>query len=192
MALDPLATVADLVARGVTVEPSEESAVATYFEVASAIVRDAAGSPISSTVSTVTLEGTGFRLHLPGQPVTAVSAVLVDGVAVTDYRLLSGALARSCGFPVGGEVTVTYTHGLPTVPADIVDLVCRMVGQALVKFRESPEAAIASKPVIQERIGDYSVTYAYELTYSDMELPKYLRRRLAARFGNGASLVKSR
>lgn len=192
MALDPLATVADLAARGVTVDPSEVTAVTTYLDAASAIVRDAAGSPISETTSTVTLEGRGGRLHLPGQPATAVSAVSVDGVAVSDYALRSGALARSCGFREGSDVEVTYTHGLPAVPADIVDLVCRMVGQALVKFRESPESAIASKPVVQERIGDYSVTYAYELTYSDMELPKYLRRRLGARFGMGGNLVRSR
>jgi hypothetical protein len=192
MALNPLATITDLTARGVTVASSEQTAVATYLDVASAIVRDAAGSPISATTSTVTLEGRGGRLHLPGQPVTAVSAVSVDGVAVTDYALRSGALARSCGFPEGAAVVVTYTHGLATVPADIVDLVCRLVGQALVRFRESPESAISSKPVVQERIGDYAVSYASEFTYSDMELPKYLRRRLAARFGSGNGLVRSR
>jgi hypothetical protein len=66
-----------------------------------------------------------------------------------------------------------------------------MAAQALIKFRESPDS-LANKPVVQERIGDYSVTYAYELTYSDMELPKYLRARLAARFGaGGATAVRS-
>lgn len=189
MALAPLATVADLAARGVPVTADETSIVGIYLETASAIVRDAAASPISATTSTITLEGGGARMRLPGQPVTAVSAVSVDGVAVTDYRLVSGALTRPCGFREGSAVEVTYTHGLPTVPADIVDLVCRMAAQALVKFRESPTESLASKPVVQERIGDYSVTYAYELTYSDMELPKYLRARLAARFGAGGGLV---
>ncbi|MEU0245175.1 hypothetical protein ABZ192_12720 [Streptomyces sp. NPDC006235] len=192
MPLDPLATIADLTARGVTVEPAETTAVNTYLSVASAHVRAAARSPISQTTGTVELEGRGGRLLLPGQPVTAVSAVAVDGVAVSDYKLRSGALTRPCGFPVGSEVDVTYTHGLPEVPADIVDLVCRMAGQALVKFRESPETALADKPKIQERIGDYSVTYGYSVTYSDMELPRYLRDSLAARFGGGAALVVSR
>lgn len=192
MALAPLASIADLAARGVTVEAGETDAVNVYLDVASTLVRDAAGSPVSETTSTVALEGRGARLHLPGGPVTAVSAVSVDGVAVTDYVLRSGSLARSCGFPDGSEVEVTYTHGLPTVPADIVDMVCRMVGRALVRYRESPDAAVASKPVIQERIGDYSVTYAYDVSYSDMELPKYLRARLARRFGNGVGLAVSR
>lgn len=192
MALSPLATIADLIARGVTVAAEETVAVNTYLDVASAHVRAAARSPISQVTSSVELEGRGGRLTLPGQPVTAVSAVSVDGVAVTDYKLRSGALTRPCGFADGSAVDVTYTHGLAAVPADIVDLVCRMVGQALVKFRQSPEAALADKPVIQERIGDYSVTYGYSVTFSDMELPRYLRDSLAARFGGGAALAVSR
>lgn len=198
MALAPLATIADLTARGVTVASGETAFVNVSLDVASGIVRDAAGSPISETTSTVTLEGDcGQRLRLPGPPVRSVSTVLLDGVLVpaTDWKLVSGSLYRVAGWRPGPEpslVQVTYVHGLAVVPVDIVDLVCRMAAQALVKFRESPDA-IGSKPVVQERIGDYSVTYAYELTYSDMELPKYLRARLAARFGSaGGLVVKSR
>lgn len=185
MPLSPLATVADLVARGVTVDSAEQVAVATYFDVASAIVRDAAGSPISATSSTVTLEGRGSRLQLPGGPATAVSGVSVDGLAVTDYKLLSGALVRSCGFPDGSEVTVTYTHGFATVPADIVDLVCRLVGQELTAMRSGD---IASRGITSERIGDYSVTYSDAET-GTMCLSEYQRNRLAARFGNGGSIT---
>jgi len=190
--MDPLATIADLEARGVTVEASETAPVNTYLAVASAHVRAAAASPISSITSTVDLEGRGSRLFLPGQPVTAVSALLADGVAVSDYKLLSGALARPCGFSEGVAYSVTYTHGLPEVPEDIVDLVCRMAGQALVKFREAPEVALTDKPKIQERIGDYSVTYGYSVTYSDMDLPKYVKDQLRARFGGGVALAVSR
>lgn len=189
MALAPLATVADLEARGLTVDPSESGPVAVFLDVASSIVRDAAGSPISETTSTVdNLEGElGQRLRLPGPPIRSVSAVSIDGTAVTDWKLVSGALFRAAGWRPGCDpatVEVTYIHGLPVVPADIVDLVCRMAAQCLVKLRESPES-LSSKPVVQERIGDYSVTYAYELAYSEMEIPKYLRAQLAARFGTG-------
>jgi hypothetical protein len=185
MALTPLATIADLTARGVTVDPSETTAVNTYLDVASAIVRDAAGSTISQTTSTVTLEGRGSRLALPGQPVTAVSAVLVDGVAVTDYKLLSGALTRSCGFEEETVITVTYTHGLPTVPADVVDMVCRLVGQELMALRNGDTS---SRGVKSERIGDYSVTYADTET-GTMALSDFQRDRLAARFGSGAGVT---
>lgn len=195
MALAPLATIADLAARGVTVASAETAFVNVSLETASSIVRDAASSPISQTTSTVNLYGDrNSRLPLPGPPVQSASSALIDGVAVTGWQLRSGDLIRAAGWQLGcvaSEVTVTYVHGLAVVPADIVDLVCRMAGQALVKFRDNPDA-LGSKPVVQERIGDYSVTYAYELTYSDMELPKYLRARLAARFGGGARVVRSR
>lgn len=197
MALSPLASTADLEARGVTVDASEADAVAALLDVASTVVRDAAGSPISQTTSTIVLEGTPTqRLHLPGQPVQSVASVAIDGQEVEDWRLASGALFRAAGWGstlCPSSVEVTYTHGLAEVPADIVDIVCRLVGQALVSFRESPEAALSARPVIQERIGDYSVTYSYSPDFSPMELPKYLRARLAARFGNAAgTVVKSR
>lgn len=188
MALAPLATIADLTARGVTVAAGETAAVNVYLDVASTLLRDAADSPISQTTSTVNLEGTGGRLHLPGKPVTAVSAVLADGVALSDYKLLNGALARPCGFSEGVEYTVTYTHGLATVPSDIVDLVCRLVGQELLALRAGETG---SRAVKSERIGDYSVTYADTETGS-MALSDFQRNRLAARFGNGAGVVRSR
>lgn len=187
MALEPLATIADLAARGVTVEAPETAAVNVYLNVASSLVRDAAGSPISETTSTVTLEVRGTRVPLPGQPVTAVSGVFVDGVAVTDYKLLSGALVRSCGFRPGSEVTVTFTHGLPTVPADIVDLVCRLAGQELVSLRSGETS---SRAVESERIGDYSVKYD-DIETGTMALSDFQRKRLAARFGAGAGMVRT-
>ncbi|MCI3271020.1 hypothetical protein [Streptomyces cylindrosporus] len=198
MALAPLASITDLEARGVTVAAGEVGFVNGSLDSASSVIREAAGSPISEATSTVDLEGdTETRLRLPGLPIRSVSSVLLDGVAVTDWKLRSGALWRACGWRPGcdpANVTVTYVHGLPEVPADIVDLVCRMVGQALLVFRESDDAltALADKPLSQERIGDWSATYSFAPDYSVMELPEKIRNRLAARFGGNAQAVKSR
>lgn len=198
MSLSPLATVADLEARGVVLADGEESAVATFLDVASAIVRDAAGSPISQTTSTVALEGGPAQwLHLPGQPIQSVDAVGIDGWVYLDWKLVRGSLWRACGWQPGcgpAEVTVTYTHGLAAVPADIVDLVCRLAGRSLVALREDDSATggIADRTPLQERIGDYSATYSYVESFSEVELPAYLRARLAARFGSGVGLVRSR
>ena len=96
MALDPLATVADLTARGVTVAPEEEAVVGTYLDVASTAVREAAGCPISQTISTVQLEGEPTQwLHLPAPPVTAVETVLLDGETASGWRLRSHQLIAS-------------------------------------------------------------------------------------------------
>lgn len=197
MALAPLATVADLTARGVAVAPDEDPIVQTYLDVASAAVRGAAGSPISQTTSTVALEGTPqVWLHLPGGPVTAVTDAALDGRPVTDWRLRTGQLWRGCGWQSGygpSEVTVTYTHGLPTVPADIVDLVCRIAAATLVAYRSQPDGeGLAAKDIRSERIGDYAVTYGDAGLITEVELPDYLRARLAARFGGGVAVVKSR
>ncbi|WP_431950479.1 hypothetical protein [Actinacidiphila sp. bgisy167] len=190
MVLPNLATAADLAARGVVVDSAEEPVAEALLGIASAVVREAAGSPIIETTSTVTLPGNGgTRLVLPGLPTTAVVALAVNDVPVSDWTLRTGAVVRDAGFARGAEISVTYTHGLPAVPADIVDLVCRMAARGLSAYRSGDPAA---KPVIQERIGDYSVTYGYDVSYSDMELPKYLRARLAARFGASVAGVTSR
>jgi hypothetical protein len=198
MALAPLATVADMEARGVTVASGEDVFLATALDSASTVVREAAGSPISEATSTVELEGEPVsRLRLPGLPVRSVSEVLLDGSPVTDWRLRSGALWRAGGWSPGcapSAVSVTYVHGLPEVPSDIVDLVCRMAGQALLAFRENEDAlaALADKPLSQERIGDWSATYTFAPEYSVMELPGKMRSRLAARFGGNLAAVRSR
>ncbi|WP_306186967.1 hypothetical protein [Streptomyces sp. MK5] len=198
MALQPLATVADLTARGLTVDAAETAIADVYLDVASTVVRDAAGCPISQTTSTVTLEGEASQwLALPGLPVTDVASVVLDGATVTDWRLRSSRLWRACGWSdrcEPSEVEVTYTHGLPTVPADIVDLVCRLAAATLVAYRAGGATGenLGSRPVIQERIGDYSATYSYSPLMSEQELPDYERTRLRARFGGGIAVVKSR
>lgn len=197
MALDPLATVADLTSRGLDVEPGETAVTVTYLDVASAAVREAAGCPISQATSTLTLTGEADQwLTLPAPPVTAVAAVLLDGEPVTDWRLRNGRLWRPGGWTAAdgpSEVEVTQTHGLPTTPPDIVDLVCRIAAAALMAYRSDDDGAgLAAQDIRAERIGDYSVTYGDTGLITTMELPDYLRERLAARFGGGFSLLRSR
>ncbi|MEV0639038.1 hypothetical protein AB0I77_29660 [Streptomyces sp. NPDC050619] len=188
---------ADLTARGLTVGASETALLGVYLDVASTAVRTAAGVPISQTTSTVMLEGDVSQwLHLPGPPVTAVSAVKVDGETVTDFKLRASKLWRACGWSdpcEPSEVEVTQTHGLPTVPADIVDLVCRIAAATLIAYRSQPDGeGLAAKDVRSERIGDYSVQYGDSGRITEVELPDYLREQLRARFGGGVAVVKSR
>lgn len=188
-----LATISDLAARGVTVSADETEAVNVFLDVASEMVRSAADSPISQTTSTVTLTGDDSQwLRLPGGPVSAVQSVALDGVTVTDYRLSDGRLWRSCGWSADAgpsAVTVTYTHGMAAVPADIVDLVCRLAGQELIALRDGESA---SRPLKTERIGDYSAGYDTDAWSGTMTLTDWQRERLAARFGAGAQGVRSR
>lgn len=197
MALAPLATVADLEARGLTVDASEEAVVNVYLGVASAAVREAAGTAITRTTSTVSLEGpAGQWLTLPGPPIVSVASVAIDGRTVTDWRLRSERLWRAAGWSgcEPSEVDVTQTHGLADVPEDIVDLVCRMVAAALKAYRseDGGEGLAADKEITSERLGDWAVTYGSDGRVTEMELTQFWRDRLAARFGNSVTALRSR
>lgn len=173
--------------------------VAVFLAEASAAVRDAAGVPISEAMSTVVLAGTCDRwLRLPGQPVTAVDSALLDGSAVTDWRLSQGMLWRRCGWQFTdepSEVTVEQTHGLPEVPADIVGMVCSLVGMALRAVHSSADGAGASplpQDVVSVGIDDYRISFRQDgdRNLTVFTIPDRVQRSLRARFGGGASMLE--
>lgn len=199
-ALEPLATAADLSARGIPVDETDpDPTIAALLDAASAAVRDAAGSPISKVESTVTIAGEpSVRLDLPSRPVISVSAVSVDGVALTegvDYVLRGDALWRLRGpwatrGAVPPQVEVTFEHGLPEVPADIVDLVCALVAGGLAAREDGYDQ---HRSLTYEAIDDYRRGFQQGDAgpVSPMELPARTRRWLRTRFGSGAAVVGS-
>lgn len=186
MALDPLATVADLSAY--SVDTTNMALVTALLASVSEAVREAAGSPISSVTSTITLTGSRERwLALPGGPVTAVTAVSLDGEPVADWRLRDGRLWRRCGWQgwcEPSEVDVTYTHGLAVVPADIVRLVCMYVAAGVAQGGSGYD----SRNKAYERIDDYQVGFLQggDEVVDHTELTQRTKDDLAARFGGGA------
>jgi hypothetical protein len=195
VALPDLAASADLSARGVDV--SDTDLVAVMLAVASSVVRGAARSPILETDSTVTLwavDGDHY-LDLPGQPVTAVTSVVLDGdtLAADDFKLVHGRLWRSTGWGGGCEpleVEVALTHGFAEVPEYIVQLVCDLA----IAGMASSSAGAHDPRVVAESIDDYSVTFAdgAEAVATAMELPRLTRDALRKRFGGGVALVLSK
>jgi hypothetical protein len=191
MALPNLASASDLSDRDV----ESTSLLETMLGVASSIVRSAAGSPILETTSTLSMwiqdDGDTEYLSLPGQPVTNVASVAIEGEDVTDFRLVYGRLWMGrwrpvfCGVPL--EVLLTLTHGLSEVPADIVQLVCDL---AILGAAAAPDGA-HDPNVLMESIDDYRVTFAPagESVASAMELPRMTRQALKARFGGGVGMV---
>lgn len=194
MSLPDLAASADLTARGIT----PTAVHTTMLAVASSIVRAAAGGPILATTSTVSVWASepSQWLDLPGSPVTAVSSVVHDGDTLTadsDYKLVDGRLWGS--FSWGNdyeplETVITLTHGLATVPAWVVNLVCDL---AILGAAAAPDGARDPR-VIAEKVDDYAVTFApgAEAVASAMELPALTKRALRARFGGGAGVVTHR
>lgn len=195
MALPDLAIPADLSDRGV--DTADASLVSAMLAVASSVVRNATQSPILSTTSTVTLWATDsdHYLALPGQPVTAISAVTLDGtlLPVTDYKNVHGRLWRPSGWAGGCEpleVRVTLTHGFAVVPEHIKQLVCDLA----ILGMSTASAGAHNPAVLTESIDDYSVTFspAGALLASAMELPAATKMALRKQFGGGAAMVLSR
>ena len=188
MALNPLAAVADLSARGVYISDNEKAA--TALEVASAAIREAAGAVISQVESTLTFNPLyDTFLPLPG-PITAVSEVTVNGVPTTSYDIEDGGLRLSSGW-AAGEVVVTFTHGLATDPADIVDLTCQL---AISWLEHAASGGGSTAGLASARVDDAAETYTDEAAgqISPVFIPAVTRTWLANRFGGGAQVVSFR
>lgn len=95
------------------------------------------------------------ELRLPEQPVTDVSAVEVDGTALTagQYVSLPGGVVQA-GFGGNGvTVRITYTHGFADGSPQLE--VCRAVAlEAAAAAAENPTG------VVSETIDGYSVSYS--------------------------------
>lgn len=186
MTLAPLADVADLPTAWQTHDDADRA-----LEVASAAIRDAAGVAIGELEATIVVPApAGTLLTLPG-PITAVETVLIDDIAVTDYRMVGNGLWRRYGWacePV--PVTITYTFGLGEVPADIVGM-CADLAAAWLQHRDSGGAATPG--VTSARIDDTAETYSDESAgqVSPVFIPEVTRNWLAARFGGGAAVVET-
>lgn len=193
MALPNLAVSADLTARGITVTALHTVMLA----VASSLVRAAAGGPILSAESTVTLWGLDYSpwLDLPGCPVTAVDEVVSNGTTLDAdaYKLVDGRLWRASSWGNGFdpvEVEVTLTAGLAAVPVHIVQLVCDL---AILGASAAADGAHDPR-VIAEKIDDYAVTFApgAEGVASAMTIPHLTTLSLRSQFGGGVGMVTSR
>jgi len=129
-----------------------------------------------TAVTYVALGGYGRRLNLPFRPVTAVSAVRINGTAVTDFTLVRNAVWRQAGFSTGAfpdKVEVDLTHGYASAPDDVKAAVLDWAGD----MYQNPDSAVS------ESIDDYSVKYAASdaaMPETARELADYYRGILAA------------
>ncbi len=184
MALDPLATSADLPLAWRTNLDADKA-----LAIASSAIRDAAGSAITATTGTVIVNGGRANLlTLPG-PVRAVTSVLVDGNAVTDFEVLPNGLWRHCGWGHGPvPVSVTYTSGLDEVPPDIVDLCAQLAATWL---QHQSEGGGSTAGLASVGLDDAREAYTTEAAgqISPVFIPQITRDWLRSRFGMGNAVV---
>lgn len=187
-----LASTSDLSARNISV-PAGVDANA-ILDAASSAVRDAAGCPISQATSTVTLVvDDACEIGLPAGPVSSVASVTLNGSPIVGWTKVGDTIYLpprwTDTLPV--EVTVVYTHGLPIVPADIVDLVCAMAAMA---FKDAASGDYGTGSLVTRvQLGDFGESYARPAgqdSPSRLAVPKSLRDALRARFGAGAATIR--
>lgn len=200
---DPLATPTDL-ANLLQVDPytgAELTHVTDLLARASGEIRSAIGQIVTlvedDTIS-LPVEELGTELELPELPVVSVSAVAIDDKAVTDYKLIGSKLYRWLGWAdralywIGqpANVTVTYTHGIATVPEELNTLCCSLAAYAKAQLAATgtlgPMPGVASEAIDDYRrvntTGDAAIAHV-------MELPEGTKKRLRAAYGTGAATV---
>ncbi|MDF1596950.1 MAG: hypothetical protein P1T08_12800 [Acidimicrobiia bacterium] len=149
--------------------------VAKLIQLAQGGIEAAVGTPLDEANYVDTLDGPDFRssLWLPHWPVTAVTSLVEDGIALvenTDFVLKHGGKKGEVVRLSGGyhtfwtvkpqSIVVTYTAGFTTV-ADVPDGL-RGLCAVVVSRMFLAAAAFAANDnlgVRQESIGSYSVTY---------------------------------
>lgn len=142
------------------------------LDVATADIKIHAGQQIEKIDNeAVTLDADGSKvLFLPEQPVLAVDAVSVEGVAlvvISDvYWYRDGSLYRRSGLSWGTErqsVVVTYDHGYAAIPTDIKGVCMRRAA----RFLDNPTSTIRRTSVDDATI-EYADTAASE-AFTDPE-----------------------
>jgi hypothetical protein len=125
---------------------TDEAVLGALITAASAFVVEYTGGPILSASYTENRNGTGGRaLALKNRPVTAVSALTIDGIAIPpssgfgtpgywisdDGKMI---LLRGYRFERGmGNVVIVYTGGFAICPADLQQAVTELVA---LRFKE--------------------------------------------------------
>lgn len=173
MAFPALATVDQLAAWMQVEAGTLPASAATTLEIVSSIVRAEARQSFTRSTSTVRLFPSSGYVALPQRPVVSVSAVVRDGVALTEGRDFT---VRHDRLHVSGSepVSVTFTHGYASVPGDVLAVVLTAASRVLTNPSD----------LRQETVGSMSVTYASEtvgasLAPADKDLLARYRRRAA-------------
>lgn len=94
--------------------------------------------------ATHTVEVCGSRWLSPNHLITAVSSIEVEGVAVTGYTFSDG-YGIDFGTRRTGTLEVTYTHGMTTPPAAILNACREYVRSSILAARSSVPRDVISQ-----------------------------------------------
>lgn len=148
---------------GVEIDPEDAQAIAA-LDAATAMIQALTNQTLEQVEDDVlVLDGSGTRaLLLPEFPVTEVSSVELDGVALaaSEYQWSADGYLRRAGsvWPADlRNIEVTYTHGYATLPTLIVSMTAKLAA----RLYQVPAS------VRQETIGSYSTSYVSPTLQAD-------------------------
>lgn len=143
-----LATVKEFV--GIT-SVNDDALLTRLINDASTLMQSWLSRDITSATYTQKLDGKGIdEITLTNYPITAVSALTIDGITPTAYGFDDNNIYLTDGsvFTKGKRnITVTYTAGFTTVPTDL-EQVC--VDLVATKYRERDRIGLDSKALAGE------------------------------------------
>lgn len=186
---DMLATPEDLAA--LLQRDDLDSYTATMLiEMATSLVQRAAGGQrIVDLTDTVAVDIVELDqcLALPQYPIRSVASVVLDGTALTDWRLVNQELWRYNGWLTRcdqpSQALVTYTHGYPAGSQYLQPARQFVLSLASVGYGNPGQAS-------SESIDDYKVTYAEAA--SRMEVAEFMAAAIANAYGISAYISTSR
>lgn len=174
--------------------PAQQATMTMLVEIGTAIVQNAAGGQrivqVAGDTASDLIGSTESWLWLPQQPVTAVTSVTLDGVALTEgtgtgqWQRFGSRLWRDCGWAAcarePSRVAVAYTHGLPTGDQGLQFARGAVLGLVRGAF-DNPGG------VVRLSIDDYSA--AYEAVAARMEASPFLRKAIRRQYGRKGPLM---
>jgi hypothetical protein len=194
MALLPLASTSDLTDRKVAVPAGIDANKALLA--ASAAIRDAAGTAITRTTTTLRLLPTGGPwLDLYVSPVREVTRVVHNGVEVHDWELHDGRLWRPGGWHRSGwsisQFIVDVDFGYDQAPDDIIDLCCSLAAASFAAMEDGYDPGRGLSAI---SIDDYRESFARgdDEVVNPLEIPERTRNALRRRFGRSVYGTGSR
>lgn len=214
---DQLATVADLASYlQVTVDAAFTATATVLIECATTVVQECCGGQRIVQVVGDTLSVSGLTdsfLALPQIPVTAVSAVTLDGLALTlntDYKLIGNRLWRRQGWQANygwpweleGIGSPWYNYAPPSLtwpfqePSSITLTYTHGFAAGAQELQHARAAVLSlakgcyvnPSGATSEAIDDYHVSY--DAMAARMEAAPHLKASLAKKYGRRAALVR--
>lgn len=161
------------------------------LEIATGVIQDIAGNRIVQVTDTAVIDILDLDqwLELPQRPVNSVTTVVLDGVAITDWKLIRQKLWRLVGwlqsYAQPSQAVITYAHG------NAPDSQYLQLGRGMALSLAQIGYGNTNPAVASVAIDDYKVTYAEALARMVDAVTPFMADRIRHAYGASAYVTSS-